>query len=145
MSLSQQEQLNIIHSIPDSKLNELATHLANLKGSGKMKGSGWWGDAFKWLKTNIGPTVVSVGKTLLKDVLLPIIKQKVSQKLGGGLGLAGGKMKKGKGLKLAGSGPKAPHMIKGSQAAKDHMAKLRAMRGKKTVSSSNYRDCVRKC
>ncbi len=133
MSLSQQEQLNIIHSIPDSKLNELASHLANLKGSGKMKGSGWWGDAFKWLKTNIGPTVVSVGKTLLKDILLPIIKQKVSQKLGGGLSLSGtGKKKKGNGLKLSGTGkPKPAHMIKGSEEARLHMAKLRSMRKKK--------------
>ena len=127
MVLSQDEQLRIIHSIPESKLNELASHLA-MKGSGKMKGSGWFGDAFSWLKTNVGPVLGDVGKTLLKDVLLPILKQKISQKLGGGLGLAGGK--KGKGLKLAGGCAKPPHMVKGSQAAKDHMAKLRAMRRK---------------
>ncbi len=130
MVLSQEEQLRIIHSIPESKLNELASHLA-MKGSGKMKGSGWFSDAFSWLKKNVGPVLGDVGKTLLKDVLLPILKQKISQKLGGGLGLAGGK--KGKGLKLSGSGcckPKPAHMVKGSQVAKDHMAKLRAMRRK---------------
>ncbi len=132
MVLSQDEQLKIIHSIPESKLNELASHLAVIQGSGKgKKGSGFWGDAWGWLRSNVGPVLKDVGKTLLKDVLLPIIKQKVSQKLGGGLGLAGGKMKKGNGLRLAGTGSKPPHMIKGSQAAKDHMSKLRAMRKKK--------------
>ncbi len=132
MVLSQDEQLRIIHSIPESKLNELASHLAVIQGSGKgKKGSGFWGDAWGWLKKNVGPVLGDVGKTLLKDILLPIIKQKVSQKLGGGLGLAGGAKKRGKGLKLAGSGPKPPHMIKGSAEAKAHMARLRSMRGKK--------------
>lgn len=134
MVLSTEEQLKIIHSIPNSKLDELASHLAVTKGAGKMKGSGWFGDAFAWLKKNVGPVLGDVGKTLLKDVLLPIIKQKISQKLGGGLGLAGGK--KGKGLKLSGQGKavarsKPAHMVKGSAEAKAHMAKLRAMRGKK--------------
>ena len=39
MVLSQDEQLRIIHSIPESKLNELASHLAMTKGSGKILGA----------------------------------------------------------------------------------------------------------
>jgi hypothetical protein len=123
---TKEEQLKLIHAIPESKLNELASHLAVMQGSGKYgkKGTGFWGDAWAWLKTNVGPVVSDIGKTLLKDILVPMLKQKISQKLGGkGLSLAGGK-KKGKGLKLAGTGK----LVKGSQEAKDHMAKLRAMR-----------------
>lgn len=133
MVLSQDEQLKIIHSIPNSKLDELASHLAMTKGAGKMKGSGWWSSALSWLKTNVAPVLGDVGKTLLKDVLLPIIKQKISAKLGGGLSLSGaGKKKKGNGLKLSGTGkPKPAHMIKGSEEARLHMAKLRSMRKKK--------------
>jgi hypothetical protein len=134
MVLSKDEQLKIIHSIPESKLNELASHLAMTKGSGKMKGSGWWGDAWGWLKKNVTPVLGDVGKTLLKEILLPVIKAKIKEKLGGGLGLAGtGKKKiKASGLKLSGQGKAKPaHMIKGSEAARLHMAKLRSMRKKK--------------
>lgn len=127
MVLSKDEQLSIIHSIPESKLNELAAHMSQLQGSGKgKKGAGFWGDAWSWIKKNVAPVASSVGKTLLKDVLLPIIKQKISQKLGGGLSLAGGAKKRGMGLKLAGTGRPA----KGSQAAKDKMAAVRAMKKK---------------
>ena len=134
MVLSKDEQLKILNLIPNSKLDELASHLAITKGAGKMNGSGWFGDAISWLKKNVAPALGEVGKTVFKDILLPILKQKISQKLGGGLSLSGaGKKKiKASGLRLAGSGKaKPPHMVKGSQEAKDRMSLLRSMRKKK--------------
>ena len=138
MALSKEEQIKLVNAIPEKMLDKLATVLAIKKGSGKGKmGSGFFSDIGNWLKVNVGPVMADIGKTVLNDILVPMLKKKIEQKISGGglglagsgLGLAGGK-KRGKGLKLAGSGVKAPHMVKGSQAAKDHMAKLRAMRKK---------------
>lgn len=132
MVLSKEEQIKIVRAIPESKLNELAKHLMMVKGSGMYQskykgkmGSGFWSDAWSWLKTNVGPVVGQVGKTVLNDILIPALKQKISKKMGGGLSLSGA------GLKLSGQGKAKPaHMVKGSQAAKEHMSRLRAMRKK---------------
>ncbi len=126
--ISTEEAIKIVNAIPQSKLNELVSHMNKLQGSGKgKKGAGFWGDAWGWIKKNVAPVLGEVAKTVVKDILLPIVKQKISQKLGGGLSVAGGKKtaKKGTGLKVAGSGGR---LIKGSLAAKERMAALRAMR-----------------
>ncbi len=55
--LSRDEQLKIINAIPNSKLDELASHPTALQGSGEgKKGAGFWGDAWSWLKKN-GPVI----------------------------------------------------------------------------------------
>lgn len=72
---------------------------------------------------NIGKTV---GPVILKDLIVPYLVKKAKEKMGMGLKLAG----QGKNKKVKGKGVKKPHMVKGSQEAKDHMAKLRAMKKK---------------
>ena len=100
-----------------------------------QSGEGWWDSiksfgqkALPILKEVAGPIATFVGPIILKEFLLPMLKAK----FGGGLKLSGqGKKKKGSGLGLAGNGGYKRHMVKGSQEAKDYMAKLRAMRKKK--------------
>ena len=100
-----------------------------------QSGEGWWDSiksfgqkALPILKEVAGPIATFVGPIILKEFLLPMLKAK----FGGGLKLSGqGKKKKGSGLGLAGNGGYKRHMVKGSQEAKDHMSKLRAMRKKK--------------
>lgn len=75
--------------------------------------------------------LVSIGKTvapaLLKEVVVPLIVKYAKDKAGLGLKLAG---QGGKGVKKPHTFASSGRMIKGSQAAKDHMEKLRAMRKK---------------
>ena len=80
-----------------------------------MKGDGI-GDILKKVKSYLVSAGKVVGPALLKEVVVPLIVKYA-------------KGKAGLGLKLAGQGKK-PHMVKGSQEAKEHMAKLRAMRKK---------------
>ena len=86
-----------------------------------MKGDGI-GDILKKVKNYLVSAGKVVGPALLKEVVVPLIVKYAKQKAG-----------IGNGLKLAGQGKgtKPPHMVKGSQAAKDHMSALRAMRKKK--------------
>jgi hypothetical protein len=92
------------------------------------------GDGASEILEKVKGYLVSIGKVvapaLLKEVVVPLIVKYAKEKAGVG----------GSGLKLAGQGGKGvkkPHtfassgrMVKGSQAAKDHMSKLRAMRKK---------------
>jgi hypothetical protein len=82
------------------------------------------GDGIKDILKKVKSYLVSVGKVvgppLLKEVVVPLIVKYAKGKAGLGLKLAGqGKSKS-----------KPPHMVKGSQAAKDRMSELRAMRKK---------------
>jgi hypothetical protein len=102
-----------------------------------ISGKGIGNDILNWLGANIGPVFKELSTVVIKEVLVPLLKSKV------GLGLNPA----GTGLKLAGQG----HMMngvmmprtmaamkkrgmgdtgKGSQAMKDKMAKLRAMKKK---------------
>jgi hypothetical protein len=84
-----------------------------------MKGDGI-GDILKKVKSYLVSAGKVVGPALLKEVVVPLIVKYA-------------KGKAGLGLKLAGQGKvvKKPHMVKGSQEAKDRMSELRAMRKKK--------------
>ena len=72
-------------------------------------------DVFKWVKKAASDVAKNpVVKTLMKDVVMPMVQAKITKKMGGkGLRLAGG------GLKLAGEGRKA---------AKPRAAKPRAVK-----------------
>ena len=83
-----------------------------------MKGDGV-GDILKKVKNYLVSIGKVVGPPLLKEVVVPLIVKYAKGKAGLGLKLAG-----------QGKGVKKPHMVKGSQEAKDHMSALRAMRKK---------------
>lgn len=95
----------------------------------EMEGEGI-GDILKAIGKKLKPIVKKVGPVVLKEIVLPLIKKKIKGK---GITPAGGSY--GKGLKLAGQGEKKKkkkgRFVKGSQAAKDYMASLRAKRKKK--------------
>lgn len=80
----------------------------NMRGDGIM-------DILKSVGKVLGPIAKEVGPVVLKEFILPFLKTKMEGK---GVSPAGGS------LKLAGQG----RLVKGSGAAKTHMAKLRAMR-----------------
>ena len=131
VKLSKQEQLALLNAMPADQKKQLVKMVESELEN--QSGEGWWDSiksfgqkALPILKEVAGPIATFVGPIILKEFLLPMLKAK----FGGGLKLSGqGKKKKGSGLGLAGSGkPKPPHMVKGSQEAKDHMSKLRAMR-----------------
>jgi len=134
VKLSKQEQLALLHAMPADQKKQLVKMVESELEN--QSGEGWWDSiksfgqkALPILKEVAGPIATFIGPIILKEFLLPMLKAK----FGGGLKLSGqGKNKKGSGLGLAGSGkPKPPHMVKGSQEAKDHMSKLRAMRKNK--------------
>lgn len=83
-----------------------------------MKGEGI-GDVIKKVKEYLISIGKTVGPIVLKEIVMPYLVKKGKEKMGLGLKLAG-----------QGKGVKKPHMVKGSQEAKDHMAKLRAMKKK---------------
>lgn len=105
------------------------------KGQG---GEGFFSDFAKGFKkgfTDTTKAIVKVAAPVVKELALSALKKQVG---------AGNKKLPGQGLQLAqglqlvqgkcpkkGGRAKPAHMVKGSQAAKDHMAKLRAMRKKK--------------
>jgi hypothetical protein len=88
----------------------------------------------------LGPIAKELGPTVMKEFIIPFIKKKIEGKglnpAGMGLSPAGGALKlagqgvfpAGGALKLAGQGKKK--MIKGSDEAKAHMARIRGMRKK---------------
>ena len=72
--------------------------------------------------------VSKVGPIVFEKFIMPYINKKMG---GGGLQLPGKGLKlAGKSRKKGGGAVKKPHQVKGSEAAKNHMAKLRAMRKK---------------
>lgn len=133
VKLSKQEQLALLHAMPPEQKKKLVKMVESELEN--QSGEGWWDSiksfgmkALPILKEVAGPIATFVGPIILKEFLLPMLKAK----FGGGLKLSGqGKKKKGSGLGLAGNGGYKRHMVKGSQEAKDYMAKLRAMRKKK--------------
>ena len=131
--LSKEEQMALLNAMsPEQKKKLVKMVESELEN---QSGEGWWDSiksfgqkALPILKEVAGPIATFVGPIILKEFLLPMLKAK----FGGGLKLSGqGKKKKGSGLGLAGNGGYKRHMVKGSQEAKDYMAKLRAMRKKK--------------
>lgn len=102
------------------QLKALKDHceLCDMQGKGVM-------DVLKSIGKHLAPIAKKLGPKLLKKVVIPFLKKKLVGKgldpAGNGLRLAG---QRGRGKK------KLPHMVKGSKAAKEHMAKLRAMRRK---------------
>lgn len=112
-------------------------------------------DVLVKIREVLGPAAKELSQRVLKEIVVPLIVKYVKSKAGmdgtghcggslgiaggtlvpagGSLGIAGGTLTPaGAGLRLAGQRGmgKAPKMVKGSQEAKDHMAKLRAMRKK---------------
>lgn len=121
MKLTKAQQKALLNALPASEKVKLKKHVKDLH----MKGTGLM-DIVRSVGSFLSPIVQQVGPTVLKNFILPFI----SKQLGGsGLNPAGGSLNPaGGGLKLAGQGGKK--LVKGSQEAKDHMAKLRALRKK---------------
>jgi hypothetical protein len=132
-TLTKKEQKAILKGIPAAQKKAVREHVRNLhqSGSGVM-------DILKSVSNFLGPIISQVGPTVLKQFIIPFIK-KMS---GNGTELSGQGIcdsSCGSGLKLAGQGDEKPvrvkksRLVKGSQEAKDHMAKLRAMRKPKKI------------
>ena len=131
-TLTKKEQKAILKGIPAAQKKAVREHVRNLhqSGSGVM-------DILKSVSNFLGPIISQVGPTVLKEFIIPFIK-KMS---GNGVELPGSSGQGicdsscGSGLKLAGQGDEKPvkknRLVKGSQEAKDHMAKIRAMRNSK--------------
>ena len=133
VKLSKQEQMALLNAMPAEQKKKLVKMVESELEN--QSGEGWWDSiksfgmkALPILKEVAGPIATFVGPIILKEFLLPMLKAKFG---GGGLKLSGQGKKKGSGLGLAGQGGYKRHMVKGSQEAKDYMAKLRAMRKKK--------------
>ena len=136
-TLTKKEQKAILKGIPAAQKNAVREHVRNLhqSGSGVM-------DILKSVSNFLGPIISQVGPTVLKEFIIPFIKKQMS---GNGVELPGSSGQGichsscGSGLKLAGQGDEKPvrvkksRLVKGSQEAKDHMAKLRAMRKPKKI------------
>ena len=135
-TLTKKEQKAILKCIPAAQKKAVREHVRNLhqSGSGVM-------DILKSVSNFLGPIISQVGPTVLKEFIIPFIK-KMS---GNGVELPGSSGQGichsscGSGLKLAGQGDVKPvrvkksRLVKGSQEAKDHMSKLRAMRKPKKI------------
>ena len=135
-TLTKKEQKAILKSIPTAQKKAVREHVRKLhqSGSGVM-------DILKSVSNFLGPIISQVGPTVLKEFIIPFIK-KMS---GNGVELPGSSGQGichsscGSGLKLAGQGDEKPvrvkksRLVKGSQEAKDHMSKLRAMRKPKKI------------
>ena len=131
-TLTKKEQKAILKSIPAAQKKAVREHVRNLhqSGSGVM-------DILKSVSNFLGPIISQVGPTVLKEFIIPFIKKQMS---GNGVELPGSSGQGicdsscGSGLKLAGQGDEKPvrekksRLVKGSVEAKNHMAKLRAMR-----------------
>ena len=137
MALTKKEQKAILKGIPAAQKKAVREHVRKLhqSGSGVM-------DILKSVSNFLGPIISQVGPTVLKEFIIPFIKKQMS---GNGVELPGSSGQGichsscGSGLKLAGQGDVKPvrvkksRLVKGSQEAKDHMAKLRAMRKPKKI------------
>ena len=135
-TLTKKEQKTILKGIPAAQKKAVREHVRNLhqSGSGVM-------DILKSVSNFLGPIISQVGPTVLKEFIIPFIK-KMS---GNGVELPGSSGQGicdsscGSGLKLAGQGDEKPvrvkksRLVKGSEEAKNHMAKLRAMRKPKKI------------
>jgi hypothetical protein len=111
--LSNHQQRALLRALPAHRKNAAKAHCRSCQ----MRGEGFM-DIVKSIGSVLGPIAKEVGPVVLKEFVLPLLKKKIS---GGGLSPAGGS------LKLAGQGKKKK-LVKGSPAAKAHMARLRAMR-----------------
>ena len=137
MALTKKEQKAILKCIPAAQKKAVREHVRKLhqSGSGVM-------DILKSVSNFLGPIISQVGPTVLKEFIIPFIKKQMS---GNGVELPGSSGQGichsscGSGLKLAGQGDVKPvrvkksRLVKGSQEAKDHMSKLRAMRKPKKI------------
>jgi hypothetical protein len=122
--LTTPQQRALLKALPAHRKNAVKSHCQSCQ----MRGEGFM-DIIKSIGSVLGPIAKEVGPVVLKEFILPFIKKKMDGK---GLSPAGG------GLKLSGQGKKAvrtttsisrkPHMVKGSAAAKAHMARIRALR-----------------
>ena len=92
MRLSLPEQRNMIRALPSHRLMQVKNHceMCQMKGQGIS-------EILKSISSVLGPIIKEVGPTVLKELVIPFIKKKMSGK---GLSPAG------MGLKLAGQGKK---------------------------------------
>tara|TARA_R110000787_G_scaffold191748_2_gene303242 strand:- start:957 stop:1298 length:342 start_codon:yes stop_codon:yes gene_type:complete len=104
------QQRMLIKTISPARKRAIKTHCNKCS----MKGQGFK-EILKSIGSVLGPIAKEIGPIVLKELILPFVKKKISGK---GLTPAGGS------LKLAGQGK----LVKGSLEAKQHMARLRAMR-----------------
>jgi hypothetical protein len=95
--LTVSEQRKLIQALPASRIAKVKQHcmLCEQKGQGLM-------DIVKSVGKVLGPIAREVGPTILKELVIPFVKQKAGIK-GKGATLPGG------GVKLAGKGVTVPH------------------------------------
>ena len=109
MSLSKAEKINILMGLNDSHKEKLIKAILNAEKKG-MSGTGIM-DGIKGLGQGLLELLKVVGPILAKEVLLPIVKSKMS---GNGLKLAG---QRGKGTSVAGGCCDAPAPSTGALVA----------------------------
>ena len=83
MPLSKKEKVMMINNLSPANKKSIVDAINNAEQSGEgLKGAGFWSSLGKGLKD----IVIALGPTLIKEVLVPIVKTK----LGAGAKLAGG-------------------------------------------------------
>ena len=93
MKLTRADKVKLIHSLSAGQKAQLRKHLHEHQMAGKgMSGTGFM-DFLKKIGSTLAPVVKAVGMPVLKEILIPLAKQKL---LGSGLRPVGG------GLRLAG-------------------------------------------
>jgi hypothetical protein len=126
--LTNPQQRALLNALPAHRKNAVKAYCQ----SREMRGEGIT-EILKSIGDVLGPIAKELGPTVMKEFIIPFIKKKIEGKglnpAGMGLSPAGkGVFPAGGALKLAGQGKKK--MVKGSDEAKAHMAKIRAMRKK---------------
>ena len=92
MPLSKKEKVMMINNLSAANKQKIIAAILNAQQSGQgLSGEGFWSSLGQGLKD----IVIALGPTLIKEVLVPIVKKKV----GFGVSLAGGSPK------LAGGAP----------------------------------------
>ena len=124
--LTNPQQKALLNALPNHRKNAVKSHCQSCQ----MRGEGFM-DILKSIGSVLGPIAKEIGPTVLKELILPFVKKKMTgnglSPAGGGLSPAGGGLSTGGALKLAGQG-KQKKMVKGSKEMKAHMARIRAMR-----------------
>lgn len=85
MSLTKKEKIMMINNLSDSNKKKIIAAILKAQtgiDAGDMSGSGFWSSLGQGLKD----IVIALGPTLIKEVLVPVVKKKV----GFGVSLAGG-------------------------------------------------------
>jgi len=96
--LTLKEQRALIRALPQTRLESVKKHCeaCNMRGEGFM-------DIMRSIRSKLGPIVKEIGPTVLKELIIPMIKHKV---MGNGIKVAGGALRlagqQGNGMKKRG-------------------------------------------